>query len=436
LAPANCEEEAGNGRRQPRAGTPKSASDTLAKEEKPWARHRFLPDTREIKRVFRGSDGVRLGDFNRDGLIDIVTPFEEGRRTAAFANPGPSKVTDPWPYVVVSKDTEMSEDAFFADIDGDGQLDIVICETSNYMVRVCFGPDPGKNPLVVANWTETEIPASKSEGKHKWLNGEATQIDGRNGIDIVVGSCNRPGSLGWLAAPADPRKNPRGWTYHEIDNTAYWVMSVIARDMDGDTDMDILISNRASKDKGVRWLENPTLNPKGVSVTDHWNRHIVGATGLEAKFIAVGDVSGDGMADIVVPTQPGRTREGKVPPQLLWYEAKDSKGDVWLEHEIEWPVNFAGSGKGAAVGDINLDGQNDIILSGEYSERGLIWLEYENKPTDKVWIRHEVAGPVGIKYDQVRLLDLDSDGDLDIATTVEKGPGLVWYENPTRSPKR
>ena len=46
----------------------------------------------------------------------------------------------------------------------------------------------------------------------------------------------------------------------------------------------------------------------------------------------------------------------------------------------------------------------------------------------------------GIKHDDLRLVDLDQDGDLDIITTEEngnlsgnwstRGLGLIWYENP------
>lgn len=46
----------------------------------------------------------------------------------------------------------------------------------------------------------------------------------------------------------------------------------------------------------------------------------------------------------------------------------------------------------------------------------------------------------GIKFDDVRLADIDLDGDLDIVSTEENGSrgywwstrglGLIWYENP------
>jgi hypothetical protein len=71
-----------------------------------WARHSVFPRGGDGTGGHGGPDGVRLGDFNRDGLTDIVTPFEEGKRTRIFANPGPDKVMEHWPYVLVSETTE------------------------------------------------------------------------------------------------------------------------------------------------------------------------------------------------------------------------------------------------------------------------------------------------------------------------------------------
>ena len=51
------------------------------------------------------------------------------------------------------------------------------------------------------------------------------------------------------------------------------------------------------------------------------------------------------------------------------------------------------------------------------------------------WQPHDIAGPEGIKYDRLELLDLDGDGDLDIITCEERtNLGVIWYENPTRHP--
>jgi hypothetical protein len=41
-----------------------------------------------------------------------------------------------------------------------------------------------------------------------------------------------------------------------------------------------------------------------------------------------------------------------------------------------------------------------------------------------------------VKFDLVRLLDLDGDGDLDVLANDEqeagRGLGVLWYENPHR----
>jgi hypothetical protein len=49
------------------------------------------------------------------------------------------------------------------------------------------------------------------------------------------------------------------------------------------------------------------------------------------------------------------------------------------------------------------------------------------------WQDHEISGPRGIKFDRLELIDLDSDGDLDVLTCEERhNLGVFWYENPTR----
>ena len=91
----------------------------------------------------------------------------------------------------------------------------------------------------------------------------------------------------------------------------------------------------------------------------------------------------------------------------------------------------------ATLGDINGDGQNDIVFSCESAntpKSGLMWLSRRKGVFDGDWQAHDISGPKGIKYDRMELLDVDKDGDLDILTCEErengKGLGLFWYENP------
>jgi hypothetical protein len=81
------------------------------------------------------------------------------------------------------------------------------------------------------------------------------QIDGENGIDLVIGSKGKDADVGWLRSPRDPR-DLAAWTWHPLTK-AGWIMSLVARDMDSDGDEDVLVSDRRGGNRGVYWLERP-----------------------------------------------------------------------------------------------------------------------------------------------------------------------------------
>ncbi|MBK7973613.1 MAG: hypothetical protein IPK07_10185 [Deltaproteobacteria bacterium] len=82
---------------------------------------------------FRGSNALGPGDVNGDGLTDYVTNYEFDQRYVIAIHP--PRGTDPrlrWPTVIahqppVLADGEQfdSESASLADLDGDGNLDVV-----------------------------------------------------------------------------------------------------------------------------------------------------------------------------------------------------------------------------------------------------------------------------------------------------------------------
>jgi hypothetical protein len=119
----------------------------------------------------------------------------------------------------------------------------------------------------------------------------------------------------------------------------------------------------------------------------------------------------------------------------------DTSGLHWESYFIDLPPE-TGRAKAVKVGDMNGDGQLDLVHSsntmGDASKVGVIWMSYRNAPTDPQWESHCLSGPEGYKFDRIELLDVDGDGDLDVLTCEEnygensQGLGVIWYENPSR----
>ncbi len=102
-----------------------------------------------------------------------------------------------------------------------------------------------------------------------------------------------------------------------------------------------------------------------------------------------------------------------------------------------------GQPKSVAVGDIDMDGNPDLVLATEYvygDRRGVVWLRFNQSPFDSAWQAFDISGSQGTKFDLSQLIDMDDDGDLDVVNTEEhhnaeggnSGLGLIWYENPVK----
>ena len=366
-----------------------------------WKRH-------TIDKTSRGADGIRTADVNRDGLLDLVTGWEEGGKIRVYINPGPAQAHNPWPAETVG-DVKSPEDAVFADLDGDGKFDVVSsCEGKTQTVFVHWANDGG--------WTTESFP--KLKGRLPWMFATPLDIDQTHGVDLIIGAKGTNAQLGWLKSPSQPRQLAV-WHWFPLVDVG-WVMSIVTVDMDGDRDLDVLYTDRKGSSRGVHWLEYVS----DADLTRPWKRRTIGGADREVMFLSVGDLNEDGMQDIAVAVKDG---------PITWFERQNASGDKWTQHEIEMPPG-TGSGKGVAIIDVNLDGQQDVVFSCEHSQQkvGVGWMS----PTGESerWEFHDVSGSQqGIKFDLIQTIDLDADGDLDVLTCEERDNlGVIWYENPTR----
>ena len=369
-----------------------------------WQRH-------TIDRSSQGADGVRLLDVNHDGRLDIATGWEEGGQIRIYLNPGPEKSRLTWPAATVGM-VASPEDAVFVDLDNDGAVDVVSsCEGRTKTMFVHWAPRASVY-LAASAW-KTETLACTAQ-QQAWMYCLPMEMDGRNGIDLVVGSKGANASVGWLESPADPR-DVAAWKYHRLCD-AGWIMSLERSDLDHDGDDDLLVSDRKGAGRGVFWLENPG----SASAFETWPRHPLGGKDREVMFLYQADLDQDGQNEVL----------SAVKDRDFLVLRRSPAG--WSASEIPIPAG-CGTGKSIAAADIDLDGTVDVVFSCENAageKSGVRWLTRQGER----WIDHEISGPVGVKYDQIRLVDLDADGDVDVLTCEERANlGVIWYENPTRS---
>lgn len=363
-----------------------------------WERH-------TIDRSSRGADGVRVGDANGDGRPDITTAWEEGGIVRVYLNPGREKVADEWPAVTVGK-VASPEDAVFVDLDGDGALDVVSsCEGRTRALFVHWAPRERKQYLKPEAWTTHRLPVT--HGKSRWMFAQPMQVDGKRGVDLVVGSKNPGGQVAWLESPEDPR-DLTAWRLHEIC-TAGWIMSLRAIDLDRDGDLDIVASDRKGPGRGVLWLER-----RGAGA---WRRHLLGGGDHEVMFL-----------DVAAQRIVAATRDG-----TLLDLARGEDG--WQQAEIPNPFGVQW-GKAVRIGDLDRDGTGDLVCTantrraGADRPPGVAWLR--RTPDSDKWRATDISGPAGRKFDRIELIDLDQDGDLDVLTCEEHSNlGVIWYENPS-----
>ncbi len=152
------------------------------------------------------------------------------------------------------------------------------------------------------------------------------------------------------------------------------------KDLDKDGKPEIVFGQNAQSPGGAgyAWAKPDPANPTAV-----WTPHILSNPGetVGGHGIGVGDISGDGRADVVVPTG--------------WYEqpAEGIAKTPWAFHAYAFgnQAVFGMGGGEMGVYDINGDGLTDVI-AGSAHNWGLSWFE-QKKDADgsRTFVQHMIA---------------------------------------------
>ncbi|OUT62832.1 MAG: hypothetical protein CBB71_01255 [Rhodopirellula sp. TMED11] len=375
----------------------------------PWQRH-CLDDS------FRGADGVRLGDFNGDGLPDVTTGWEESGLVRLYVNPGPDQADRPWPAVTIAK-AASPEDAVPIDVDGDGRLDVVSCHE-------------GGRRQVLVHWNNTKYTRHKTEllDRNRWstaafdaLDGQRWmfamplgKIDGRTAI--VVASKDAKASITLLLSPSDAQaataRDLSAWQVIRLRD-AGWVMSLRAVDMDRDGRLDIVFSDRKGSQSRAGWLKQPAELSQLNLTTSVWTEFPIAGQGREVMFLTAN------RQRCLIALRGGASLDATA----------TELGEDWRVHSITHPSGIV---NGKAI-EAFPDGRVVMTFNTAAGQQ---------KSAPGIWIRDAVTAgqpaswsvidpTAAVKFDRMELVDLNGDGKLDVMTCEERqNLGVVWYQQP------
>lgn len=293
------------------------------------------------------------------------------------------------------------------DFTGDGKPDII----SN---------SGGKTRLFVApEWTEVVIDAGVG---HSFIHAESFDVDGDGDLDFI-GARYMPGLVVWLENPGETAA--RGaWTPRIVDDQIMGIHGLLKGDVDGDGKVDLLANSAQPVGDfpySGAWLKVPK-NPRKA---DRWQRNIFAkndAPGL-SHYLGVGDVNGDGRADIAMGAKGGPQDKSMMGEWFAWWEAPKDPTQPFTKHML--PGTHPGA-TNIQQADVNGDGRVDFVASRGHGH-GLIWFEQPQDITND-WPIHTINPDLEFPH-CLQVVDMDDDGDIDAATCAYGSQIAAWFEN-------
>lgn len=343
--------------------------------------------------------------------------------------------------VLLETTSETSANASVGDLNGDGNLDIVLAKGRHWPLvdRVLLGDGRGGFPTA----RDLGVASDRS------YSGRLVDLDRDGDLDVVI-SNDRP----------DPKRAylNDGSGHFEVGSTygrAEWgTRNASVADVNGDGLPDIVVANRTGGRAGANYI---CLN-RGRG---RFDADCLAFSDESATTITPADLNGDGLIDLAVPHRDGGQshvyfNEGNAgapsfrrvpfgPPDATTRisEAADLDGDGLMDlvavDERRGIVAFFGQGKetfsaglpigertdvpyALAIGDLNLDGRIDVVV-GNVELPSVVYLNHGSG-------RRFTPVPFGDSKGTVygfAIGDLDKDGIPDIVAARSDAPNTLYF---------
>jgi hypothetical protein len=367
------------------------------------------------------STDVEVSDLDGDGDLDILVA-NNGQNDAMYINNGVGEfesvtdndfVTDPdspeygvvrFPEISPYGGSDESRCIKVADIDGDGDLDILVGKYFNAAIYINDAPG------VFRKDTESAFAdGSGNPGSPDAI--EAVDIDGDGDVDVLVAYVGSQ-------QPNQMFLNDGAGGLHHATEGAFVTdrgdsSALKAVDIDGDGDLDVLVANDASSGNA---FNNMYLNMGAGDLQKVTAGAFVTDSGSSSD-VQVVDIDGDGDMDVLIANNDGNN---------AMYINEGAPGErIKVTQGVFVTDGPTAATRDIAVVDIDEDGDLDILVANDgnnamYINEGGGELQME---TEGPFVTDNSDGTTDME-----VVDIDGDGDLDVLTAngwSEIFPGIA-----------
>ncbi|MDE2149913.1 MAG: VCBS repeat-containing protein [Gammaproteobacteria bacterium] len=274
---------------------------------------------------------VAIADINRDGAADVVVVNRHDASAQVLLDTAGSLLDSGTTYALAGG--TLPAWARAADVDGDGKLDILAANAGSDSVGVLYGNGDGSfdpSPAIIpTGFDAADVAAADANGDGRL---ELIALDRSAGGLVVARNLGKRSFLSYL-----------DHTYQDGGGNGKQAADMASADFNGDGKPDVVTANNQDNSLSVL-LNDGQGGFKAPLVLTSTN-----ASGVPNAVI-VGDLNGDGNADIVTADSGGNLN------------AYLGNGDGTFQPKMTSPI-VANSVNGLALGDLDGDGKPDVAVT-------------------------------------------------------------------------